>query len=165
LLGSFGGDVIFGDNADDSGVGGIDWIEGGDGNDYLYGQDDNDVIFGGSGNDNLIGGSGFDNLFGGLGADNFYFNSPYGGYDYIGDFKATDWDALVFTSANFGGIADATIASHFYAGAGFAGFAVAGPYFAFDTTSGNLWYNTPGTPSLVLQLPGTILSSSSMYFV
>jgi hypothetical protein len=41
---------------------------------------------------------------------------------------------------------------------------VAGPYFAFDTTTGNLWYNTSGTPSLVAQLPGASLSTASMYF-
>jgi Ca2+-binding RTX toxin-like protein len=162
LLGGFGNDVIFGDGG---GTGGVDWIEGDDGNDYLYGQGDNDVIFGGTGNDSLVGGPGFDVLYGGLGGDNFFINSPADGYDYIGDFKPSDYDALVFTSANFGGITSATIASHFYAGAGFGGFAVTGPYFAFDTTNGNLWYNTPGAPTLVAQLPGASLTTSSMYFV
>jgi hypothetical protein len=70
----------------------------------------------------------------------------------------------VLTSANFGGITNATIASHFYSGAGFSGFAVAGPYFVYDTSSGNLWYNTPGDPTLVAQLTVANLSSSSMYF-
>lgn len=164
LLGGYGSDTIFGDNADGTGAGGIDWIEGGDGYDQLYGQGGNDVIFGGSGNDSLIGGVGNDLLYGGLGADNFYFGSPYDGYDYVGDFNAAQGDALVFTSANFGGITSATIASHLYVGAGFAGFAVAGPYFAFDTNTARLWYNTPGVPSLVAEIPGTILPSSNMYF-
>jgi Ca2+-binding RTX toxin-like protein len=122
------------------------------------------VLYGGNGNDTLAGGPGFDNLFGGSGGDNFYINSPADGYDYVGDFKASEYDALVFTSANFGGITSATIGSHFYSGAGFSGFAVSGPYFAFDTNTGNLWYNTPGSPALVAQLPGVNLTSASMYF-
>jgi Ca2+-binding RTX toxin-like protein len=157
LVGSAFNDVLFGDAGDNQ-------LYGQNGNDYLYGQDANDAIFGGSGNDSLIGGPGFDVLYGGIGADNVYLNAPDDGDDYIGDFKASEYDALVLTSANFGGVTNASIASHFYAGAGFAGFAVAGPYFAFDTTTGNLWYNTSGTPSLVAQLPGASLSTASMYF-
>lgn len=135
------------------------------GNDYLFGQAGNDILYGQEGNDWLIGGPGYDNLFGGAGADVFYIDSPYDGYDYIGDFRGSQWDALVFTSANFGGITSANIASHFYSGPGFGGFSTAGIDFAFDTSTGNLWYNTPGAPSLVAQLPGvTSLSSSSLYF-
>jgi Ca2+-binding RTX toxin-like protein len=164
LFGGIGNDLVYGDNADGSGVGGVDWIEGGDGNDQLAGQGGNDVIFGGVGNDSIYGGTGFDVLYGGIGADNFYLDGPLDGYDYVGDFKPSDYDALVLTSANFGGITNATIASHFYSGPGFAGFAVAGPYFAYDTNSGNLWYNTPGDPTLIAQLTVANLSSSSMYF-
>jgi Ca2+-binding RTX toxin-like protein len=164
LYGGTGNDLIFGDNADNSGVGGVDWIEGGDGNDELAGQGGNDVIFGGVGNDSIYGGTGFDVLYGGLGGDNFYLDTPFDGYDYIGDFNVAQSDALVFTSVFYGNITNATIASHFYAGAGFAGFAVAGPYLAFDTTNGNLWYNTPGAPTLVAQLPGVNLTTSSMFF-
>jgi Ca2+-binding RTX toxin-like protein len=164
LLGGSGNDTMYGDGAA-GGVAGNDWLEGGSGNDYLYGQDGNDALYGQDGNDRLAGGPGYDNLFGGAGGDNFVIDSPYDGYDYIGDFKAGEWDALIFTSTNFGGLTGATIASHFYAGAGFGGFAVSGPYFAFDTTTGNLWYNTPGMPTLVAQMPGATLSSGSMYFV
>jgi Ca2+-binding RTX toxin-like protein len=163
LFGGTGNDLVYGDILGGA-VGGVDWIEGGDGNDELAGQGGNDVIFGGVGNDSIYGGTGFDVLYGGLGADNFYLDTPYDGYDYIGDFKAADGDALVFTSTFYGNITNATIASHFYSGAGFAGFAVAGPYLAFDTTNGNLWYNTPGAPTLVAQLPGVNLTTSSMYF-
>jgi Ca2+-binding RTX toxin-like protein len=158
FVGSAFNDVAFGDGDDNQ-------LYGQSGNDYLYGQAGNDAVFGGTGNDSLVGGPGFDVLYGGLGGDNFFINSPADGYDYIGDFKPSDYDALVLTSANFGGITSATIASHFYAGAGFGGFAVTGPYLAFDTTNGNLWYNTSGAPTLVAQLPGTMLSSSSLYFV
>jgi Ca2+-binding RTX toxin-like protein len=163
VIGGSGVDTIYGDGSA-GGVPGNDWLEGNDGNDILFGQAGNDVLYGGNGNDWLIGGPGFDNLFGGLGADTFYVDSPTDGYDYIGDFKAGEWDALVLTSANFGGLTSATIGSHFYAGAGFGGFAVSGPYFAFDTVTGNLWYNTPGAPTLVAQLPAVNLSSANMYF-
>jgi Ca2+-binding RTX toxin-like protein len=142
-----------------------DWLEGGNGNDYLFGQVGNDTLYGQDGNDRLAGGPGFDNLFGGGGGDNFVIDSPYDGYDYIGDFNAGEWDALILTSANFGGLTNATIASHFYAAPGFGGFSVAGPYFAFDTNTGNLWYNTPGGPALVAQMPGANLSTGSMYLV
>jgi hypothetical protein len=74
----------------------------------------------------------------------------------------------VFTSANFGGITNATIASHFFAGAGFSGFAVAGPFFAYDTTNGNLWYNNQGAPTLVAQVQlngaAVALTTNSMFF-
>jgi Ca2+-binding RTX toxin-like protein len=121
----------------------------------LYGQD---------GADSLEGGSGFDNLYGGAGGDRFVFDSPYDGYKYIADFNASEWDAFVFTSAKFGGLTTDSVASHFFAGAGFAGFVVEGPYFAFDTTNGNLWYNSPAGPTLIAQTTLSNLSSSNLYF-
>lgn len=48
------------------GLGGDDWLSGGNGNDRLFGGAGNDVLFGDSQNDFLSGGTGNDTLFGGL---------------------------------------------------------------------------------------------------
>jgi Ca2+-binding RTX toxin-like protein len=164
ISGGDGDDVIYGDGFYDGPEPG-NWIEAGAGNDIIIGGVARDYIFGQEGDDVIYGRGNHDSLFGGAGADNFMIGDPADGYDYIADFSARDYDALVLMSASFGGITNATIASHFYAGAGFAGFAVEGPYFAYDTRSGNLWYNTPGEPTLVVILAVPNLSWSSMYFV
>ena len=68
-----------GDDNDNSIYGynyGSNRIYGLGGDDYLAGGDSDDVIDGGMGNDRLYGNSGADNLFGGLGNDDLY-----GGYD------------------------------------------------------------------------------------
>lgn len=162
LVGGDGSDIIFGDGAG-GGVAGNDWIEAGFGNDTVLGQAGNDTIFGQDGNDVIYGGDGFDVLYGGAGSDNFHFSRPGDGYDYVGDFTAGQ-DALVFESVNFGGLNQGNIASRFYAGAGFAGFAVDGPFFAYDTTTGNLWYNNAGSPTLIAQLAASTLSASDIFF-
>ena len=67
MIGTIGGDVLYGLEGNDSlsGLGGNDLLYGGDGNDSLLGGDGNDILFGGLGKDVLNGGTGADTMYGG----------------------------------------------------------------------------------------------------
>jgi len=75
VLGSENGDVITGDNLDNTlnGIGGNDRLDGGSGNDTLLGGGGNDTLIGGAGNDFLQGGGGNDITDGGAGIDTVSF--------------------------------------------------------------------------------------------
>jgi len=95
IEGNAGNDVIDGQSGDDtlSGGNGNDVIEGGNGADIIDGGAGNDSIDGGSGDDLITGGFGADTMFGGAGADIFDLNDT-GSIDVIGDFKASQGDAI-----------------------------------------------------------------------
>jgi len=85
-IGSDSGDVMIGDNGDNTfeggdggdaiyAFGGDDQISGGTGNDALYGYSGNDTISDGSGNDNVFGDSGNDTIIAGAGNDGYHGGS------------------------------------------------------------------------------------------
>lgn len=70
--GGAGDDVIFGQDDDDTLLGGSgnDRIDGGIDDDVIFGEEGNDYLLGGQGIDTIIGGIGNDTIDGGIGADN-----------------------------------------------------------------------------------------------
>ena len=71
IVGTAGGNVIYGTNGADVivGLGGNDTIYGGNGNDVICGNEGNDTIYGGNGDDTLLGSTGDDILSGDSGND------------------------------------------------------------------------------------------------
>lgn len=119
-------------------------------NDWLTGGTGNDTLLGGSGNDQLRGGLGKDNLTGGAGADQFVFDKAPNSstnLDTITDF-ASGTDKLVFSKAVFTGLSGAALgnlsADAFWAGPGVSSAHDATDRFAYDTTSGYLYYDADG---------------------
>jgi Ca2+-binding RTX toxin-like protein len=80
LTGTAGDDQIIG-------LGGVDFIDGGDGDDRLLGGDGDDELQGGEGNDTLIGGDGNDGLSGGFGDDLLIGGD---GNDHLATFSGAD---------------------------------------------------------------------------
>ncbi len=82
IRGSNQGDVLTGDNSDNSllGFAGDDEMHGNGGDDFLHGLIGNDSIYGGEGDDQIHGGDGNDTLYGGEGNDAIL---GYGGDDII----------------------------------------------------------------------------------
>lgn len=130
-----------------------DSLSGGAGNDVIYGGIGNDTLDGGADNDTLAGGNGNDLLTGGTGDDVFVFVQKLSGHaDNITDF-GTGADTIVLSDAAFvfasGEGAKSAVAltddTDIYDVAGFAGgnFAGgAGATFLYDTTDGQVWYDT-----------------------
>jgi Ca2+-binding RTX toxin-like protein len=120
-----------------------------------------DSINGGDGNDTLDGGIGSDTLTGGLGADRFTFSTALSAttnLDRVLDFvTATDKVALdrgVFTGLNTG---TALTAAEFRSGAGVTTANAATQRILFDTTTGNLRYDSDGTGAVAPVLFATVL--------
>ncbi|HYD74332.1 MAG TPA: calcium-binding protein, partial [Candidatus Binatia bacterium] len=167
LIGGSGNDDLWASNGDDilSGAGGNDTLVGGLGNDTLSGGlgADNlsgeagaDVMDGGEGNDTLNGGAGADTMSGGLGND--YFNvldadnvDGGGGVDHLELDFSTATENLVFSTADMGGNAGATLANgaiirnveSFYirAGSGDDTFLVSGALSQVPPYSTGFWGN------------------------
>ena len=80
------GDVIYGNNGDDSlgGYGGDDLLDGGEGADQLMGGVGGDTLYGGAGDDTLAGEDGDDWLLGGAGADLLHGGNDTDTADYSG---------------------------------------------------------------------------------
>lgn len=110
IRGGAGNDSAFGGNGNDYLLGGAgnDSIAGGIGNDTLYGGAGNDSLSGGSGNDTLDGGDGVDQLSGGAGADVFLFIGD-GATDTIMDF--TLGSDLIYVGVDFGSLTITTFAA------------------------------------------------------
>ena len=122
LVGSIGGDIIYGQGGADTiqGLDGNDRLYGGDGDDRLFGDQGADYLFGdagndtlsgdegndwlegGAGNDRIEGGAGADWMAGGAGADTFLFRpTDLGQTDTIADFaRGQDIIALSVIDAN-----------------------------------------------------------------
>ena len=108
----------------------------------------------------IAGLGGNDQMFGGAGADTFYFNSRSVGVDTLWNYSEAQGDSIVIQGSGFA----APSGFHFTDGVGF----VQGPNasavaqtatFAYDTSTGYLWYDPDGTGAassraLLAFLPG-----------
>jgi hypothetical protein len=110
----------------------------------------NNAIIGNSGNNTLFGGLGNDTLTGGAGADTFIFNTKPNAatnVDTITDFSSSDGDHLQFSLKLFktlGAVGDLT-ADQFWAGAGITTAHDATDRLIYNTTSGDLYYDSDGS--------------------
>ncbi|MCZ8276209.1 MAG: right-handed parallel beta-helix repeat-containing protein [Microcystis sp. LE19-4.1E] len=143
LDGGTGNDTLNGAIGIDTLIGGagIDILVGQQGNDFLDGGTGDDSLNGGSGNDTLIGGAGNDTLIGGTTTDRFVFNNPTEGLDTITDFNVSEGDAIVVSSAGFGGLTTigGTLTASLFATAenGTAKFIYSGGILSFDSNLAN----------------------------
>ena len=143
LDGGTGNDTLNGAIGIDTLIGGagIDILVGQQGNDFLDGGTGDDSLNGGSGNDTLIGGAGNDTLAGSNGTDRFVFNNPTEGLDTITDFNVSEGDAIVVSSAGFGGLTTigGTLTASLFATAenGTAKFIYSGGILSFDSNLAN----------------------------
>lgn len=119
-------------------------ITGNGGANRLAGEAGADTIQGGAGNDQLFGGTGNDVLLGGAGADAFHFDTALAAnVDRLNDFVAAD-DTIFLDRSVFDDIAaDGRLA----AGAFRNGTAAldANDRILFDSTSGNIFYDSDGS--------------------
>lgn len=130
---------------------GNDSLWGGGGFDQLNGEDGNDVLYGGKNIDSLTGGRGDDTLTGGTDTlDFFYFDDVrpgLDGVDHITDYQ-TGKDIIV---VNINWAADLEVgtilASQFLAGAGVTAATTAQQHFLYNTSTGNLYFDSDGTGS------------------
>ncbi|MGD9830180.1 MAG: hypothetical protein AB7E70_19085 [Hyphomicrobiaceae bacterium] len=116
------------------------------GGDVIYGLAGDDMLLGGDGDDKLIGGDGNDTLTGGDGADRFYFVGTESGADVILDF-ISGVDEVYLREGGFGSYSVGDTAALF-AGTGSSDAifgAFTGEGFAFDTTSGALYFDQDGS--------------------
>jgi cysteinyl-tRNA synthetase, unknown class len=151
LAGNLGNDVIRANAGNDIVYGewGRDSIEGGDGNDMLWGNDDDDTLLGGNGDDRLVGDRGDDRLTGGAGRDIFVYENfaPRTlGRDEITDFEAgVDKFELrlnIFSQLSPG----QTLKSEEFAIVNSRQAAASSSALVvYDSTSGNLFYNSNGS--------------------
>jgi Ca2+-binding RTX toxin-like protein len=122
---------------------GNDVLNGGSVADNLIGRTGDDTISGGGGNDTIVGGTGLDSLTGGGGSDRFVFNNASEGTDTITDFDPTA-DLFNVSSSGFatiGGLGTLA-ASRFTIGATAT---TASQRFIYDSSNGNLWFDSDGT--------------------
>jgi Ca2+-binding RTX toxin-like protein len=124
-------------------------ITGNDGNNSLSGSGGDDVLAGGIGDDTLNGGAGMDQLTGGDGADRFVFSAKANeltNVDTIADFDATELDKLAFDNDAFTklGAKGALAATRFHSGDGLTEIAAGSAGLVYDTSSGNLYYDSNG---------------------
>jgi cysteinyl-tRNA synthetase, unknown class len=125
-----------------------DLINGGEGNDSLFGDDDSDTLIGGAGDDRLTGDRGYDQLTGGEGRDVFVFENftpKTLGRDTITDFEVgidkIELNHGVFSKLSVGGLGTgdfAIVENKMMASRSSAA-------IVYDSTSGNLFYNSNGT--------------------
>src|SRR3954470_21472562 len=132
INGAGGNDFLAGNNGDDS-------IAGGTGNDTIYGDGGNDWIEGGTGNDLLSGSGGQDSLvFREFGAANA---------DTVQNFS-TSWDNIQLDAAAFSTIGAAGRFAagdvRFFAGAGATSGHDADDRIVYNTSTGQLFYDTDG---------------------
>ncbi len=148
--------------------------------DQLRGGGGNDVINGQSGDDRIVGGSGTDMLTGGAGRDTFVFDTAPNAVDSVTDFNASgtapggDWIEL--SLATFTGIATAAgnllSSSEFSAsaGGGATDVVAAGIRVIYDSTTGNLYYDSDGQgaanrtlfATLTLENPGDTFNQNDI---
>jgi Ca2+-binding RTX toxin-like protein len=135
---------------------------GGEFNDTLIGADGANGVFGNGGNDVLNGGAGNDFMNGGAGADSFVFDQTpgTGNSDQVIDFASgTDHIHLDATAMPALGPSGAFSAddARFFAAAGAASGHDADDRVVYDTSTGNLYYDSDGNGAAAAQLVGTIL--------
>lgn len=139
-------------SADLAGTGSSDanTLNGNSGNNLLDGGKGDDVINGLGGNDTLIGGIGSDTLAGGSGADVFAFRTAVkvtNGFDTILDFSAAEGDSIQLAKGFFRGLGSdlgQITADAFWSGAGVDTTHDGTDRIVYNTTTGNLWYDSDG---------------------
>ncbi len=135
-----------------NGLGGDDYLYGGNQNDTLDGGDGNDALYGNAGNDTLMGGAGNDTLYGGSGADSFVFNTTRSSsnIDTVIDFSAANGDKLMLNSAVFDKLTGLTdLTNHFRSTSQVA--VGNDDYIAYNSSTGELFYDASGNGSAVLE--------------
>lgn len=176
LVGTPGNDTLDGLGGNDTleGQAGNDTVIGGDGADLLQGQNGNDSLSGGSGIDTLDGGLGNDTLNGGTEANNHIFSVAPGAAnaDTIVGFASGD-DLVVLDPAAHASIGAsgffAPDDARYHSGAGVNNAHDASDRVFYNTTTGQLWYDSDGTgasaPQLIATLQGTLTFVATDVFV
>jgi Ca2+-binding RTX toxin-like protein len=130
-----------------------DTLTGSTAADTLRGGGGNDVIDGSGGNDRIQGGAGADTLTGGAGAlsqDTFVFDSAPNAVDTVTDFEADTGDRIELSAAVFNALTtpsgSALAVGEFAssAGTGASDAVAAGVRVIYDSTTGNLYYDSDG---------------------
>jgi len=147
-------------------------IAGDAGNDSLIGAGGNDILAGDDGADTLVGGAGLDSLTGGNDADVFVFDTlaDATNKDTITDF-VHGTDMLEFSKTVFDQLPTlSSDANYFESGAGLSSASTADIRLFYDSTTGNLYYDSDGNGSnvavQVLTLSNhAILTTDDLIFV
>jgi Ca2+-binding RTX toxin-like protein len=130
-----------------TGNAGSNLLKGLGGNDTLWGLDGADTLIGGGGDDMLVAGFGGDVLTGNAGHDRFVLTQPLGNPDTITDFSGADeihLDANIFFGLGAAGQFAASDA-RFYADAGAVNAHDADDRIIFNTSTGQLFWDSDGT--------------------
>ncbi len=162
VTGSDGRDVLYGYNGNDTltGGNGADRLLGGAGHDILQGGAGRDNLAGQAGDDRLDGGTAADRLTGGAGADTFVFHAPAEGGDTITDF-APGLDHIALDATGFGLAGPLTEGANFVAGAGATAVAAVAT-LAYDTATGQLWFDADGTGAAAATLLATLTGQPAL---
>jgi Ca2+-binding RTX toxin-like protein len=144
------------------GWGGDDELSGFGGDDSLFGGDGRDLMNGSDGNDWLEGGIGLDTLVGAAGSDTYAFAQTLQSTDADNIFWSAG-DRILIHGAWFAGLGQggsfAAGDARFNSGAGFNSGRDASDRVIYDTSTGNLWYDSDGSGSgsalLLATLQGT----------
>jgi Ca2+-binding RTX toxin-like protein len=159
ITGGTDNDVINGLQGNDSllGGGGSDTINGGSGNDYVSGNEGADWVEGSIGNDEVRGGAGQDSIaFHEFGTSNA---------DLLSDFDA-GWDNIQLDAAAFTNVgAVGRFASgdvRFYSAPGASAGHDADDRIIYNSTTGQLYYDSDGSGANPAQLIATIANHSAL---
>ncbi|HEY8118203.1 MAG TPA: Ig-like domain-containing protein [Methylophilaceae bacterium] len=131
---------------------------GNDSDNIITGNNAANILDGGAGNDTLIGGLGADTLWGRAGADTFVFSTApaVANVDKIMDFNSGEGDIIGISSSIFTALGGDVIDNELHAGAGFTTAATADQHLIYNTTTGNLYYDTDGVGGSAAMLLATI---------
>jgi Ca2+-binding RTX toxin-like protein len=126
-----------------------------------------DVLIGDSHDNVFVGGGGWDIMNGGAGADTFVASAPGNGVIQIQDFD--DCDTIALRAADYPGLASLDQISVSIGSGGLSQFQSGGSAaFAFDTSSGNLYFSPDGRPEdaqLVAVLDNATLTASQLRMI
>jgi Ca2+-binding RTX toxin-like protein len=156
ISGSAGANVL-------DGHGGDDTLEGLGGDDTLHGYAGRDLLFGGDGDDRLESGE-HDTLTGGAGADDFAVTFSPNEASVITDF-ASGVDELRFEGSAFMriGASDFTTGdARFHAAAGASAGHDADDRVIFNTTTGEVYYDSDGAGSQAAQLVARLQAGATL---
>ena len=169
-LGGYGGnDTLIGGAGNDglSGDEGFGHPAVDSGDDSLFGSGGNDQIGAGEGNDRLDGGTGNDWLRGAEGLDSFIFTATPGAAnaDEMVDFASAS-DKIVLDGnahANIGSSGNFSAGDpRFFAGAGANSGQDASDRVVYNTTTGQLWYDSDGNGTGTAQLIATLQGAPAL---
>lgn len=166
--GEAGNDDMYGGEGNDQLFGreGSDDLNGGNGDDLVDGGDGNDLVKGQTGNDTLYGGQGNDTITGGLGSDRFVFNETpsLNGVDQVRDFSS-GVDKLVFNKSNYTGLSSSSVSpDQLLSGAGATTATTASQRFIYNSTNGDLYFDSDGSGTGATATKIAILSAFNPAF-